>query len=145
MFVTTESVYYQPDHTLIQSWRDRRDQLAGRIGSVLEKDAILFGTSPPGQDFFMAEIDAMIYAQDHKHPTFNGYSGNFPPGYTYLNPCTRAQNRINGYLDFVAARGRTSPHDGQSLLQRLHLLELGSCIDPNLYSADGMPKGPQDN
>jgi hypothetical protein len=54
MFVTTESVYYQPDHTLIQSWRDRRDQLAGRIGSVLEKDAILFVTSPPKQDFFMA-------------------------------------------------------------------------------------------
>ena len=143
MFVTTESVYYQPDHTLIQSWRDRRDQLAGRIGSVLEKDAILFVTSPPGQDFFMAEIDAMIYAQDHKHPTFNGYSGNYPPGYTYLNPCTRAQNRINGYLDFVAARGRNPPHDGQSLLQRLHVVELGPCIDPNLYSADGLPKGPQ--
>jgi len=143
LLVTIESVYYRPDHTAIQSWRDRRDQLAGHIGAVLEKDTILFVTPPPGQPFFMTELDAMIYAQDHKIATFNGYSGNYPFGYTYLNPCTRVENRINGYFDLMAARNRSSPHDHQSLLQRLHSLALGPCLDPAQYAADGQPKKPQ--
>lgn len=127
--ITLETIYYQPDHTAIHAWRDRRDALEARIKYPLAQDAILFVTPLDGQPFFMTEIDAMIYAQDHKRATINGYSGNFPPGYAYLDTCSVPQARIDGYLVFMTNRGRGLPIDRQSLLKRLHLIELAPCAN----------------
>ncbi len=41
---------------------------------------ILYVTQSPGAEFYDADIDAMILAQDLGVATLNGYSGNLPPG-----------------------------------------------------------------
>jgi len=121
--LTLESLYFQPHHTPMQSWRARRDKLEALIQPPPPKGAVLFVTQPKAEPFFMTEIDAMIYAQDHHLATLNGYSGNTPPGYTYPDPCLAPETRVNSYF---ALRG---PADGkrQQILDKLHTVYLEPC------------------
>ncbi len=123
--LTLESVYYQPHHTPMQSWRARQDKLRTAIGP-LEKDAVLFVTQPKAEPFFMTEIDAMIYAQDHRAATLNGYSGNTPPRYTYPDPCLPLEMRIDAYF---ALRGGT-PAKRQQIVEKLKPVVLEACDKP---------------
>jgi hypothetical protein len=124
--LTTESFYYQPHHTPMQSWRARQDQLGEQAGAV-GKDAVLFVTQPKAEPFFMTEIDAMIYAQNRHIPTLNGYSGNTPPRYTYPDPCLPVAMRIDSY---IALRGM-SPAKRQHLVDNLHVVTLEPCSKPD--------------
>jgi hypothetical protein len=123
VILTLESLYFQPHHTPMQSWRARRDKLEAVINPPPPKGAVLFVTQPKAEPFFMTEIDAMIYAQDHHLVTLNGYSGNTPPGYTYPNPCLVPEMRINSYF---ALRG-PSDVKKQQILDRLHTVYLEPC------------------
>jgi hypothetical protein len=118
-----ESLYYKPYHTSVQSWRTRQDKLTAVIGPI-EKDAILLVTQTRAEPFFMTEIDAMIYAQDHHLATLNGYSGNTPPRYTYPDPCLSPEMRIDAYF---ALRG-PSPAKRQQILERLRPVTLEACL-----------------
>jgi len=121
--LTLESLYFQPHHTPMQSWRARRDKLEAVIQPPPPKGAVLFVTQPKAEPFFMTEIDAMIYAQDHHLATLNGYSGNTPPGYTYPDPCLVPEMRVNSYF---ALRG-PSDVKRQQILDRLHTVHLEPC------------------
>lgn len=121
--LTVESLYFQPHHTPMQSWRARRDKLEALIVPPPPKGAVLFVTQPKAEPFFMTEIDAMIYAQDHHLATLNGYSGNTPPGYTYPDPCLVPEMRVNSYF----ARRGPSDVKRQQILNRLHTVYLEPC------------------
>lgn len=123
--LTLESVCYNPHHTPIQSWRARRDALQAKIGT-LPKDSVLFVTQPSAEPFFMTEIDAMIYAQDHHLATLNGYSGNTPPRYTYPDPCLPPEMRVDSYF---AIRGLVVDRR-QQILNKLHTVFLEPCSKP---------------
>ena len=121
--LTLESFHFQPHHTPMQSWRARRDKLEAVIQPPPPKGAVLFVTQPKAEPFFMTEIDAMIYAQDHHLATLNGYSGNTPPGYTYPDPCLVPETRVNSYF---ALRG-PSDVKRQQILDKLHSVYLEPC------------------
>jgi hypothetical protein len=124
--LTLESICYNPHHTPMQSWRARRDALQAKIGT-LPKDAVLFVTQPSAEPFFMTEIDAMIYAQDHDLATLNGYSGNTPPRYTYPDPCLPPEMRVDSYF---ALRGLVADRR-QQILNTLHTVILEPCSKPS--------------
>jgi hypothetical protein len=123
--LTLESICYNPHHTPMQSWRARRDALQAKIGT-LPKDSVLFVTQPSAEPFFMTEIDAMIYAQDHHLATLNGYSGNTPPRYTYPDPCLPPEMRVDSYF---ALRGLVADRR-QKILNNLHIVFLEPCSKP---------------
>ena len=123
--LTLESICYNPHHTPMQSWRARRDALQAKIGT-LPKDSVLFVTQPSAEPFFMTEIDAMIYAQDHHLATLNGYSGNTPPRYTYPDPCLPPEMRVDSYF---ALRGLVADRR-QKILNNLHTVFLEPCSKP---------------
>lgn len=134
--LTVESLYFQPYHTPMQSWRARRNKLEVLIVPPPPKGAILFVTQPKAEPFFMTEIDAMIYAQDHHLATLNGYSGNTPPGYTYPDPCLVPEMRVNSYF---ALRGHSDVRK-QQILDRLHIVHLEPCIKPPEPASGGQQK-----
>jgi hypothetical protein len=124
--LTLESICYNPHHTPMQSWRARRDALQAKI-STLPKNSVLFVTQPSAEPFFMTEIDAMIYAQDHHLATLNGYSGNTPPRYTYPDPCLPPEMRVDSYF---ALRGLVADRR-QQILNTLHTVILEPCSKPS--------------
>ena len=51
--------------------------------------------APEPRLFYVSTIDAMQISQHFSLPTVNGYSGQFPPGYDFLDPTA------DGYIDRV--------------------------------------------
>ncbi len=96
--LTIETVYYVPHHAAVQTWQDRQRGLRSLIQEELPKDTILFVTQRQAEPFYIAELDAMIYAQDHHLATLNGYSGSTLPGYAYPDPCLPSDTRLQGYF-----------------------------------------------
>jgi hypothetical protein len=92
-----EVVGFQTVSTPVSTWQERQNELAQRLPVPLADDALLYVTPRSGENGFLAEIDAMIFAQDHRIATLNGYSGNVPPGYLLPDPCYPAQARLIGY------------------------------------------------
>ena len=123
--VTLESVYYVPHHSAVQTWLDRQRGLVSLIKMDLPKDAILFVTQRKDEPFYITELDAMIYAQDHYLTTLNGYSGNSPPGYAPPDPCLPGDARLLGYFTF---RG-VSEIKQREFLSRLRVVALEGCAN----------------
>ena len=84
-----------------EEWRSRLIAHESAIPAVLPKQPILFFAQSSGP-FYADELDAMWVSLRHGYPTLNGYSGNFPPGYTinYGNDCSELPRRIISYLQF---------------------------------------------
>ena len=55
----------------------------------------IIDSSPTPVRFFQSSIDAMLISQHFRLPTVNGYSGQFPVGYSLIDP------GAPGYLDQV--------------------------------------------
>jgi hypothetical protein len=89
----------------------------------MPSDTILFVTQRQSEPFYITELDAMIYAQDHQLVTLNGYSGSTPPGYAYPEPCLPSDARLQGYFLF---RG-VSEAKQKELLSRLRVVALQAC------------------
>jgi hypothetical protein len=123
LILTTETVCYLPRHFSSQAWTARQTALSSAIQTVLSTEAILFVTQRAAEPFYLTELDAMIYAQDHHISTLNGYSGSTPAGYAYPDPCLSNDTRLKGYFSFRAL----SEAQKQSLLARLHTVELEPC------------------
>ena len=98
--LTAETVWYQPHQAAVQTWLDRQASMNSHIKIALSSDTILYVTQRPSEPFYITELDAMIYAQDHHLYTLNGYSGSTPPGYAYPDPCLPADTRLKGYFAF---------------------------------------------
>lgn len=121
--LTAETVWYQPHQAAVQTWLDRQANMNSHIKTALPSDTILYVTQRPSEPFYITELDAMIYAQDHHLYTLNGYSGSTPPGYAYPDPCLPADTRLKGYFAF-----RNVPEARQqAFLSQLKTVALEPC------------------
>ena len=123
LLLTMESYFYVPHHAAVQTWLDRQRGLDFTIKDKLSSDEILFVTQKSQEPFYIAELDAMIYAQDRHLRTLNGYSGSTPPGYQYPSPCLASDTRLQGYFVY-----RNSPEVRRTdLLEKLRWVPLEAC------------------
>ena len=123
-FLSIESVYYQPHQAAVHTWVDRQRGLASLVSTDLPEDTILFVTQRKAEPFYIAELDAMIYAQDHRLATLNGYSGSTPPGYSYPDPCLPSAARLKAYF----AYRKLSEVEQNKLLARVRVINLEACL-----------------
>jgi hypothetical protein len=93
------------------------------IKDKLPSDTVLFVTQRQAEPFYITELDAMIYAQDHQLATLNGYSGSTPAGYAYPDPCLPSDLRLRAYFAF---RG-VSEAKQIEMLSRLRVVPLEPC------------------
>ena len=66
----------------------------------------------------------MIFAQEQKLPTLNGYSGNAPPNYIPPFPCTSPAARVHALSSSVFARAAVRPEE---ILSRTQWIPLERC------------------
>jgi hypothetical protein len=101
--VCVESMYYQPYHYPRSAWLERQERLASLLPADLSQNAVLYLTHAKTDPWnAVSEIDAMIYSQDRKLKTLNGYSGNEPPGFIENHPCINYVSRLEAFLPFKA-------------------------------------------
>ena len=94
LLLVPEVLAYKPYTTPISQWVERRETVRNLLAGSASPDDILFVSSKNNAQYFLAELDGMILAQDLKIPTLNGYSGNVPAGHIQANPCGRVEDRI---------------------------------------------------
>jgi hypothetical protein len=123
LMLTAETVGYSPKHFAVRAWVERQTALELRIKADFPQDTILFVTQRQSEAFYLTELDAMIYAQDHQLRTLNGYSGSTLSGYAYPDPCLPADTRLKGYFSFRAVPDSRQ----QNLLAKLKTVELEPC------------------
>lgn len=83
------------------SWIDRTEAVNSIVPKGLDKDSILFFAQRAGPPF-ADELDAMWVAIARGMKTMNGYSGLYPPGYSYEygQDCAEIGRRSLAYLKF---------------------------------------------
>jgi hypothetical protein len=112
--------FYRPDWRSIAAWDGREAAIMSQLPAKLPADAILLLTSPPGVEFYWpTDVTAMVVAQDLGIVTLNGYSGNFPPGYTDSRRGVTPAAMLSGYFKFA----QTTPAEQQALLARVIVIE----------------------
>lgn len=122
--VGAETVFYKPQHFSRDLWEARQSELGRVIGQPLSQGSVIYVTQRKEEPFYLTELDAMIYAQDHKLKTLNGYSGSTPPGYVYPEPCVSVADRLAGYFQF-----RQVPIEEQKkLIDQVRLVEMHPCV-----------------
>ena len=121
---TCEASNYNFLQVTKQDWLDRSRSLSQLITQPIAQNDILFVTADSDQTYFLTEIDAVIYAQDHHLRTINGYSGNIPPGYQYPDPCVPVNTRIDGFFAYFL------PDDvrRKALNEQVKVISTGQCI-----------------
>jgi hypothetical protein len=122
--LTAETISYQSHHAAKETWAMRQRGLSHAVGEGLPAGSILYVTQRMEEPFYITEIDAMIYAQDHHLKTLNGYSGSTPPGYKYPEPCVDVASRLEGYFNF---RNVPAGHR-ESLIKQVRLVQLQPCV-----------------
>jgi hypothetical protein len=98
------SMYANPK----EEWTQRENNLAQTVNQAgLPANAALFFAQTSGPAF-AAELDAMWVALRLGRPTLNGYSGNFPPGYSleFGSDCGELHRRIAAHNDWARANPR---------------------------------------
>lgn len=122
--VSAETVFYSPQHFARDLWETRQSELGWVIGQPPSEDVVIYVTQRKEEPFYLTELDAMIYAQDHKLKTLNGYSGSTPPGYVYPEPCVSVADRLAGYFQF-----RQVPIEEQKkMIDQVRLVEMQPCV-----------------
>jgi hypothetical protein len=122
--LTAETISYQSHHAAKETWEMRQRGLSHAVGESLPAGSILYVTQRMEEPFYITEIDAMIYAQDHHLKTLNGYSGSTPPGYKYPEPCVDVASRLEGYFNFR----NVPPEDREKLIKQVRLVQLQPCV-----------------
>lgn len=81
----------------------RLTNLISRAPKQTPADAILYLPPVPEERQFLNELDGMLLGQTFNRDTLNGYSGNWPVGYSQFDPdfCDVVNNRISGYAALV--------------------------------------------
>jgi len=122
-----ETSHYQPYHYPVQAWRDRQERIQKLIQPPLASDAILYVTNASVDPWDnVAEIDAMIYAQDRRLATLNGYSGRTPPRFRANHPCISFESRLQSYFDF----SHTDALSQSQYLKRVRVISPEVCPHP---------------
>ncbi|MDM0081969.1 hypothetical protein QTI17_15340 [Variovorax sp. J31P179] len=135
-----ETLAFSPIATPIDEWRSRTEPLAAAAAtSPLGKDAVVYVTGRAREPDFQTELDGMVFAQDQKLPTLNGYSGNAPSGYRPPEPCTAPASRIQSMAGSIFGRSTLTP---AALLSRTRWFALGSC--PQQHPAVEFAASPPD-
>lgn len=120
-----ETLAFKPTHTPITQWHDRLMPLSEALaGSTVPSDGVLYLSGRAAEPFYLPELDAMMFAQERKMATLNGYSGNAPPGYVPSTPCTTPALRIYALKPTIAAKQGITP---ESLLARTRWISLDKC------------------
>lgn len=85
-----------------RSWRQRLSALESVAPNELPDNSILFFAQRSGPPF-ADELDAMWVSLKNGAKTLNGYSGLFPPEYSYEfgQDCAEIPKRILSYLNFI--------------------------------------------
>lgn len=136
-----ETLAYRPSFTGFDQWRGRMAAVEQAAGATAFKpDAVLYLTGRAKEPFYMTELDGMVFAQDRRMPTLNGYSGNAPPGYIHPLPCHSAAARIYSMAPAPWAAGRLAP---EALLARTAWVSLEPCPGDHLPT-DAAPRPPDE-
>jgi hypothetical protein len=122
--LTAETISYRPQQYSKEAWAMRQRGLGHAVGEGLPAGSILYVTQRMDEPFYITELDAMIYAQDHHLKTLNGYSGSTPPGYKYPEPCVGVASRLEGYFNFH----NVPPEDREKSIKQVRLVQLQPCV-----------------
>ncbi len=126
LLLVAESVFYQHAAYNKADAQARIADLRGKLPTDLPDDPVLYVAWDGEGYFWETEIDAMLLAQELGWPTFNGYSGNFPPGYASPRSCEQLPARI---LTFMKLNGISDPSYYLDLMNRAVLVGFTDC-DP---------------
>jgi hypothetical protein len=99
LLVSAESFSFRSVNTEMSLWNERQTLLKEKLPENLPDTAILYVSKEESEPFYLAELDAVVLAQDLGLKTLNGYSGSFPPGWMKAEPCYSHLNRLNGYAE----------------------------------------------
>lgn len=99
LFETSEIAMYTTQKV---EWRARIENAESMLPDNLPSDSILF-FSQNSNPYYFTELDAMWVSLRNNYATFNGYSGNFPPGYNlgFGSDCNEMTNRIKAFTGFA--------------------------------------------
>jgi hypothetical protein len=93
-------------NTPVQQWKARQLALKGLWA---ERDtspqSVLHVSGRRDEPPHVVDLDAMIFAQDHRIATVNGYSGYGPPGYLRLDRCASLATLLESYETVGGIRG----------------------------------------
>lgn len=98
--LVVESVFYTHATYVKTDAQYRLTELAEQLPARVPANPVLFVAEDPQGPFWAKEIDAMLLTQELGWSTMNGYSGNYPPGYSSSKSCDQAPTRIKTYMDF---------------------------------------------
>ncbi|XQA68923.1 hypothetical protein ACM9XB_15490 [Xanthomonas sacchari] len=99
-------------HTTHYSPRDaqaRIERLSRLLPAQMPPTAPVYVPGNASEQFYLTELDGMALAQSLGRSTLNGYSGNFPAGYspmTTASPCVQVAERLLAAAQFYAERLR---------------------------------------
>ena len=102
----------------------RLEAIRQQIPATLPQNPVLFVAKKPTDLGVPTEIDAMLVAQDLGWPTLNGYSGNFPPGYSTTPTCRQMRLRIVKYMAFTHLK---DPAIYLDLIRRVVPIDASDC------------------
>lgn len=126
LLVIVEAAHVDMPSSKKQSWRDRISAVENEIPAELVKGDVIFMAQRDGPPY-ADELDSMWAAMIRGLRTVNGYSGNYPPGYSYEygSSCDEVSRRIASYLHFV---GRSEDMGAAIYIKnRIHLIGFNGC------------------
>jgi len=112
-----------------KEWRDRIVAIDKTLPLQIDPDSVLFIAQTRGP-FFADELDAMWAASKRNIKTLNGYSGNFPEGFSieYGIKCFEVEKRLEAYGKFYSKHNLDIAPD--TIRKRLLLIGFdGACAD----------------
>lgn len=105
-----ETCFFYKFQEPVSAWHKRQQDFAARVPAGTKPDSVLYADKSLDAPY-LDDLDAMIYAQDHKMVTANGYSGYVPPGAGVGRSCESPES----YLQAQVKHARVD----QALLQQL--------------------------
>ena len=128
--MVAESVFYTHATYGKVDAQARLNNLREQIPANTPANPILIVAENQPEPSWGRAIDAMLLAQDLGWLTFNGYSGNTPPGYSSLESCDQLPARIKNYMDFA---GISSPSYYLEIMKRVVSIGFEDC-DPTWWN-----------
>jgi hypothetical protein len=128
-FLMVESVFYTHATYAKTDAQSRLDNLRQQIPMIVPANPVLFVAENRQDPFIAPEIDAMLLTQELGWSTLNGYSGNYPEGYTRSDSCKYLPKRIKNYMDFA---GISSESFYLEMMKRIVPLGFTDC-DPTWW------------
>ena len=123
LLATIEVAFFYHYSTPYSVWHERQKALENLAAGNIQKNSIVFVPRQSNESGELAEIDGMIFAQEHGLVTLNGYSGNIPPGYNWTETCNSPDKRLRAFFDFQ----KNSSFDINLTLDRVVKIGSNSC------------------